>query len=242
MPTTTDMSPAAAGEPASLDLLAHELRTPLAAIVALAEVMRDEHLGPIGNDRYRGYASDIRDSAEHALEVLAAILGPAAGRDESIAADSKPDDIDAALVVEGCVSALTPLAVQRGIAIAAVRPELPARVRVDRRCLRQMLDNLLSNALRFTPPGGTVTVTTDVAGDGTTTITVADSGPGIAALAGSAQPPRMLRPHDGAGFGLPLVHALAAAAGGTVEIDSAPGRGTRIALVFRPMAGTAGYP
>jgi len=215
-----------------LATLAHELRTPLAAIMALAEAMRDERLGPAGNPRYLGYAADIYGSAEHALGVLTGMLEPGQPTLHVVKSDANA-------IILTCVSILRPLAersdIQLGHALAAGLPPVLA----DERALRQILLNLLSNALRHTPAGGEISVTTAYRVDGPVRIEVRDTGPGIsgedlAAIEAEIDSERQgLPPPAGAGgLGLPLVCRLAQANGAEIGIDSKPGRGTRVFLTF----------
>ena len=216
--------------------LAHELRTPLGAITVLAEIMRDERLGPLGSDRYRGYAADIFASAAHANSVLASFLDPVAGAGEpgSLAFV----ELDLAAVLAGTVSALEPLARRSGVLLRlSLDVPLPHLI-ADRRCIRQILDNLIANALKFTPPGREVTVAGRYGIGGPVVIEVADTGDGMTAAelargrAGDAAPEPLRRRSGGTGFGLPLVRALATASGATFGIDSTPGGGTRVTISF----------
>jgi signal transduction histidine kinase len=212
--------------------LSHELRTPLAAIVALAEIMRDERLGPLADARYRGYAGDIHDSALHALGVLSSFLEPGAGQ-----VGSPPmvfAEIDVAAVAASSVSAYVPLAERAGVRLALVAPPGLPHLVADRRSLKQILLNLIANAVRFTPPGGAVQVSAHYECGAALGIEVADTGDGMSEaelkrVLGSA--PGCGR-RAGSGLGLPLVRALAAANGGVLELESARGQGTRARVRF----------
>jgi signal transduction histidine kinase len=220
--------------------LAHELRTPLAAIAALAEIMRDERLGALADARYRGYAGDIHDSALHALGVLSSFLEPADARGKVLPMVFA--EIDVAEVAAGSVSALAPLARRAGVRLVLdAEPRLPHLV-ADRRSLKQILLNLIANAVRFTPPRGRVRVGTRYHCGGAVSLEVADTGDGMSAAelrrvlaAGAASGAAAASRRNGgagSGFGLPLVRALAAANGGSLEIESARGQGTRAIVRF----------
>lgn len=208
--------------------LAHELRTPISAVIAYAEVLKDEHFGPLANARYRAYARDIYQSARHALGVVDAMLGdPSQAGVRQLAFA----DLDPALVVEGCVAVARPLADGAGLTLEAdYAPGLP-RVIADEVSLRQMLLNLLTNAIKFARPGDRVRVAVACREDGPLDITVADTGPGmeLEPACGGDAPGRR---GTGLGLGLPLTRALAAANGATFAIDSAPGKGTVATISF----------
>lgn len=217
--------------------LAHELRTPLGAIQALAEIIRDERLGPLGNPRYRAYAADIHLSASHANAVLGAFLDPSAcsvdGTGPFVFAE-----LDMAALVPAGVSALEAIAVRSGVALDVVVPEGLPRVIADRRSVLQILNNLVSNALRFTPPGGRVRIALTYAPGGPVVLEIADTGDGMDAAALE----RLNRSLDGrgalsrrsgsSGIGIPLVRSLAAAGGADVGIESSLGHGTRVRVAF----------
>ena len=216
--------------------LAHELKTPLSAIAAAAEIMKDERLGAMGNARYRGYAADIHDSARHALSVVDRILGgsaPDAGRGalEFV-------QLDANALVESSISALLPLADQAGLELSADLDQGLPRIVADAVSLRQILLNLLANALKFTAAGGAVKVVTRCAADGPITIQVRDTGSGMTgaeiarSLSAPARPGRSRGRAGGLGLGLPLVRSLAEANGARLTIESTPGRGTAATITF----------
>jgi signal transduction histidine kinase len=204
--------------------LAHELRTPLSAVIACAEILKSEHFGPLANVRYRGYAGAIYDSARHALGVVDGALH---GDPTRLGVPAMAfTDIDPASVAESCLAVARPLAEKAGIELSSdCAPRLPHLV-VDEGSLRQMLLNLLGNAIKFSRRGDRVSVAILYEGDGPLSITVADTGPGM----DSAAP--ALNAAAGLGLGLPLTKALAAANGAKVVIDSTPGHGTCVTILF----------
>ena len=218
--------------------LAHELRTPLSAVIAYAEILKDEHFGPIANARYKGYARDIYDSARHALSVVDSLLRGDPSR--SIVPPLAFADLEPVRVVESCLTVARPLAERAGLVLGAqYAPHLP-RIVADELSLKQMLLNLLANAIKFARPGDRVTIAVACDGGGALHISVADTGPGMAggedaSCAKSAAKPAAARSEGaGLGLGLPLTRALAAANGATLAIESAPGQGTRATISFGP--------
>lgn len=235
-----------------LSRLAHELRTPLAAIASLSEVMRDERLGPLGQEplgqaRYRSYAADIHESAAHAMRVLSGFIEapsidkPADRAGEGGGRHVLPMDfveLDLAEVLAVSVSTMQPLASQSGLSLEArIGGALPHLI-ADRRSVRQIIDNLVVNAMKFTPPGGRISLDARYTVGGAVVLAVADTGDGMTpeeldrARSGVTAPEPVRRRSGGTGFGLPLVRALAAASGAGFAIDSAPRQGTRVTISF----------
>ena len=230
--------PSARAEPLPVALdawLAHELRTPLSAVIAYAEILKDEHFGPLASARYKSYARDIYESARHGLGVVDSLLRGDLTR--SLVPPLAVAELEPARVVESCLTVVRPLAKRAGlILLAEFAPDLP-RVVADELSLKQMLLNLLANAIKFARVGDRVTIAVTRVGAGLD-ICVADTGPGMAANGALApwanpSPAGMLR-GDGAGLGLglPLTRALAAANGAAFSIQSAPGEGTRATIAF----------
>jgi hypothetical protein len=203
--------------------LAHELRTPLAAAIAYAEVLKDERFGPLANGRYRDYAHNVYESARHALGVVESMLG---GDPETTSAQEFAfADLDAAAVVESCLAVARPLAEEARLRLEArLEPRLP-RIIADEVSLKQMLLNLLTNAIKFARAGDSITLSVASELDGPLCLRVSDTGPGI-------DPSAPKRRKAGLGIGLPLTRALAEANGATLTIDSAPGRGTQVTIAF----------
>ncbi len=215
--------------------MSHELRTPLNAIIGLSEMIDGEILGPVGNEHYRSYAGDINTSGRHLLGIIDTILDLAkveAGKIELHMRNVPLDDI----VLE-VVRIMTPQAEVAGLQLdVAISPELP-RVRADVLAIRRILFNLLSNALKFTPSGGTVTVSLQRSAGSEIELSVTDTGIGIA----PEHLPKLMQPFvqfddvyrrkfQGAGLGLALVRSLVEPHGGTVTIASTPGKGTCVTV------------
>jgi len=218
--------------------VSHELRTPLNAIIGFAEVMHMELLGPMGNPQYRGYVGDIHDSARHLLGLINDILDVAkieAGRAE-LTETTVPVralfDAVARLIRERSVRAEVRLDVD-------MQPDLPPLF-ADERKLKQILINLLSNSVKFTPAGGAIRMNAALdPADGDLVITIADTGIGIAPEDitrvmepfGQVDNP-INRKFRGTGLGLPLTKGLVELHGGSFAIESTPGVGTTVTLRF----------
>ncbi len=228
-----------------LATLAHELRTPLSAIVSMAEIMRDERLGPMSNARYKTYAGDIHDSARHTLDLITSTLSEARTGSQTAAPKLDFTGVNLNELIRSCSSAMEPIAARAGITIAAELVAEAPLVIADRRSLRQIILNLLSNALRFTAKDGTVRLTTSATDDGRVRLDVRDNGAGMSqdeisgVLAGRpSTASRTTRaaghvPGDtGSGFGLPLVRRLVLAHEAELLFDSQPGHGTCASVIF----------
>jgi two-component system cell cycle sensor histidine kinase PleC len=218
--------------------LSHEMRNPLNAIIGFAEIMREGHFGPLP-DRYQGYAADIHTAAEHLLSLTEDLLD--AARVEAGAMRVTPELLALGPIVEECARILRPTAAQADVALMVGADALPP-VTADPRSVRQILINLISNALKFTPAGGVVRITAGMEGDGVA-VTVADTGIGMneAELKLALEPFGQVegehqKGKKGAGLGLPLVKALAEANGAAFVIASVKGEGTTVRVVFRSAA------
>lgn len=231
---------AAAGNQAKSQFLAvmsHELRTPLNAVIGFSEMMLREIYGPLGDRRYVGFAETIASSGQHLLGLIDDVLdfsGLDAGR-----LQLHEDEVDVAALLAGSVRMLERQAETAGVRVVADLPaDLPA-VLADPRRLRQVALNLVSNAIKFTPTGGTVTVSASDGADTGLTITIGDTGIGIAAedipraLERFAQVDnRFSRRFEGTGLGLPLSKRLVELHGGVLSIESTVGAGTVVTVTL----------
>ncbi|MDZ7712998.1 MAG: PAS domain-containing protein [Rhodovibrio sp.] len=216
--------------------MSHELRTPLNAVIGFAEVIEGQLLGEIGNPRYRAYASDIRESGQHLLSLINDILDHAkieAGRREL-----HEEWLRIAELIHGTVRLVRERAHDRGVHLDVLPADGLPRVFADQRGVKQILLNLLTNAIKFTPENGRVTVRAEAGADGLS-LEVADTGIGIAeddiekAMAPFGQADNWLtREHEGTGLGLALCKQLTELHGGTLDLDSAPGQGTRVRVTL----------
>jgi PAS domain S-box-containing protein len=229
---------AEAASAAKTDFLAqvsHEIRTPLHAILGFAEVMLEERFGPIGNERYKDYLKDIHASGSHVMSLADDLLDLSkieAGKLELAFAA-----VDANSVIRECVSLMQPQAArERVIMRVSLHDSLP-RVMVDERSLKQIMLNLMSNAVKFNEPGGQVIVSTAVDSAGQAVIRVRDTGVGMnenevgLALAPFSQVSKAAA-KGGAGLGLPLTKALVEANKAEFSIKSRREQGTLIEIAF----------
>jgi signal transduction histidine kinase len=230
---------AAAGSQAKSQFLAtmsHELRTPLNAIIGFAEMQVMQVFGPLGDQRYHGYANDILASGKHLLGLINDVLDFA--KLDVGHLELQEEDVDLAASIAECANMMARQAEAAGVRLDADPSAGLPRVRVDKRRLHQILLNLLSNAVKFTPRGGAVRVSA-ARGDGGLILTVADTGIGMAAedipkaLERFGQiDSRLSRAYEGAGLGLPLAKQLVELHGGSLAIKSAPGRGTTVTITL----------
>lgn len=218
----------------------HELRTPLNAIIGFSELLSGEGGLTLGPDRQREYAGLIHQSGHHLLDVVNTLLD--ISRIQSGSFDYKPEAMDAAELIRSCCNLMN-LKAGQGQVTLVTQPSGPMEIVADPRACRQVIINLLSNALKYTAPGGAVSVGLRREVDGLE-ITVADTGMGIAAddlprlgtpffQAGSGG---YARTHEGTGLGLSVVQGLVGLHGGGIRIESAPGVGTAVTVTL-PYAG-----
>lgn len=220
-----------------LATISHELRTPLNAIIDFSEIIKNQMFGPIGSTRYRGYVDDIYGSAVHLLSLLNDLLDLAkaeAGKQELY-----EDKLDMGEIAEICRRLMAERAHDVGVRLEVVDRFGGCLFRGDERKMRQIILNLLSNSVKFTPSGGLVTIDVGISEKGGLQLVIRDTGIGIAAagIAKALEPfgqisGVMTRETGGTGLGLPLTVKLVELHGGTLAIDSAPGNGTAVTLNF----------
>ncbi len=217
--------------------MSHELRTPLNAILGFSQVMRDELLGPLGTARYREYADDIHRSGALLLNIINDVLDLAkleAGKVElREVAFSLPG------AIRECARLVRDRAREGALTLDLAVADSDPWIVGDERIIKQVILNLLTNAVKFTPPGGRVCVSIEDSAAGGIVIHVADTGIGMAeediprALAPFGQiDSAFTRGHAGTGLGLPLAKSLVELHGGSLTIQSAPGDGTDIAVAI----------
>jgi len=221
-----------------LATMSHELRTPLNAILGFSEVMKGELLGPIRNGSYKEYAANIHDSGRHLLQLINEVLD--LSRIEAGRYELQEAPVRLAGVAEECLRLLNLRAESKGLRVALVAARELEPLWADERAIRQICLNLLSNALKFTPSGGEITVTVAATPEGGQMLVVKDTGPGIP----KEEMPRVMQAfgqgslaqqtaEGGTGLGLPIVQNLVRLHGGAFRLRSALRKGTE-AIVWLP--------
>jgi signal transduction histidine kinase len=216
-----------------LATMSHELRTPLTSVIGYSEMMLEGLGGPLTAEQ-REYLGIIMEKGENLLQLITSILDISkieAGRVRLVLSE-----VDAGQLMRDAVATILPLARKKGLKVACEPGELP-RIQADRDKVRQCLVNLASNAVKFTPAGGAITVTAQVVQPEVLAIHVTDTGVGIPEdllprvfdvfyqVDGSST-----REYGGAGLGLAIVKSYAEAHGGEVRVRSEPGRGSTFSL------------
>ena len=219
--------------------MSHELRTPLNAIMGFSEVIKNELFGPVGVPQYKQYAIDVYDSGAHLLAIINDILD--LSKVEAGKFDLNETEIQVGDLCRSVLHIVKGRADEGGITLVKGLPDNLPYLLADPRTLKQMLLNLLSNALKFTRSGGTVDLVVSLTDDGGFRFDVRDTGVGIARehFATVLSPFGQVdtahaRDHQGTGLGLPLVKAFIEMHGGRIELDSEIGEGTTVSLFFPP--------
>jgi len=215
-----------------LAIMSHELRTPLNAILGYADLLDAETAGPLV-DGQRGHLDRIRTAARHLSSIIEEILAYArleAGRERLV-----PEPVELGTIMGEAADLIRPAMAERGLDLAVVVPERPHVVATDAAKLRQIVLNLLGNAMKFTDHGG-VRLRLEVR-NGIALLRVRDSGVGIAPehLERIFEPfwqveQNSTRRAGGTGLGLAVTRRLAELLGGELEVESAPGRGSTFTL------------
>ncbi|NMM43884.1 HAMP domain-containing histidine kinase [Rhodospirillaceae bacterium KN72] len=221
--------------------MSHELRTPLNAIIGFSQILEGEHLGPLGNENYRDYVKMISQAGKAQLALVDGILTIADAGNDHLYIDTTASACDIVALVGSCVQKRQCDAEKKKISLEYDAPENDAMFLCPPKTVSRIFDNVLSNALKYTDKGGSVRVTvTENEAAGTFSITVSDTGIGM----DQALLDRVLNPFEsnglnpytarsGAGIGLASANNLINRCGGSLSIDSTPGQGTTVTLLFR---------
>jgi signal transduction histidine kinase len=227
---------ASTSKSAFLASMSHELRTPLNAVLGFSEAMQQEIFGPLGSARYKEYLGNIHDSGSHLLSLINDILDIA--RYDAGQGELQEELFDPARLISDTIAMMSAQASKAQVALMGdIASDLPC-LKGDKRRIRQVLLNLVSNALKFTPPGGKVTAHAfrDERGF---VLQVTDTGIGIAhsdfhkVLEPFGQVDSSLaRKYDGIGLGLPLTRQMVELHGGSLDLDSMVGHGTTVTIIL----------
>ncbi|AYG65256.1 MULTISPECIES: ATP-binding protein [unclassified Rhizobium] len=217
--------------------VSHEIRTPLNAIIGFSDMMAGERFGPIGHSRYVEYATDIGRSGRHVLDIVNDLL-------DISKIEAGEMDLDFASVglneaITEAVSLVQPQANSQRVIIRTALSQSVPNVVADLRSIKQIALNILSNAIRFTPSGGQIVVSTAYEGNGNVVMRIRDTGVGMtrSELEQAMKPFRQVATNarkrgDGTGLGLPLTKAMVDANRATFSINSAPNEGTLVEITF----------
>ena len=220
-----------------LATMSHELRTPLNAILGFSEVMKNEIFGEHANGAYKEYSADIHGSGQHLLNLINEILD--LSRIEAGKYELNEEALSLGGIVDDCQHMLALRAKAKGQSIRALsEPDLP-RVWADERAIRQVVLNVLSNAIKFTPQGGEITIKVGWTATGGQYVSVADTGPGIP----ENEIPIVMQSfgrgslaiktaEQGSGLGLPIVKGLIDLHGGGFSLKSRPRAGTEVTITL----------
>ena len=222
--------------------MSHELRTPLNAVIGFSDMMRHELLGPVGNPQYLSYAVDIHSSGEHLLGLINDILD--ISKIEAGEMELFDEPVDIAQIVRSSLTLVKNRAEDGGVRLQNRASETLPDLNADERKIKQIIINLLSKAVKFTPADGTVTVEADIGDDGGFSIRVLDTGIGIAPedieqvmKAFTQVDSTLARKFEGTGLGLPLTKALIELHQGTLGLTCEQNVGT-VATVRFPASRT----
>ena len=222
-----------------LGTMSHELRTPLNAIIGFTEIMKEGVMGPIDNPQYRSYVADIHFSSTHLLNLINEILDLTKAEAGKLDVQEKVFDLHD--VVAAVVRISGPPTAKAGVTAKIDLPADLPLLRADEGKTRQVFFNLISNAVKFTPRGGRIDISGRFDPERGLSVTVADTGIGIAPedLDRVFEPfvqvdSSLGRRHQGTGLGLPAVKGIMELHGGTIELQSTVGRGTAATITFPP--------
>lgn len=217
--------------------ISHEIRTPLGAILGFSEVMSEERLGPVGNERYREYLKDIHASGQHVMSLVNDLLD--LSKIESGKLDMSFTSVDINQIAEECIMLMQPVAAREHVVLRrSLAANLPPVV-ADERSLRQIMLNILSNAIKFNVSSGQVIVSTALTDSGHAVLRVRDTGTGMSedevqlAMEPFRQLPNAAQKR-GTGLGLPITRALIEANRASLVIRSRPNEGTMVEIAFPP--------
>lgn len=219
--------------------MSHELRTPLNAIIGFSEMMMNEAFGPLGNSKYNEYLSDVFLSAKHLLEIINEVLDMSKIEAGKIELDEQ--DVDLNTLIQTLVRIMNSRILNTKIIIKETYQEDLPKLYADPRLLRQILINLITNSIKYSIYGGTISIQTALNNKNEIEVTVSDQGVGIPKdrIKDAMEPFGQIHDpsthsdvYQGTGLGLPLAKAMVEMHGGDFKLDSEEGKGTTIIMSF----------
>lgn len=219
--------------------VSHEIRTPLNAIIGFADLISQERFGPTGHPRYVEYAHDISKSGRHVLDIVNDLLD--ISKIEAGQQELDFQSVNLNIEINEALSIMQQIANENRVVTRSSLPSDVPNVVADQRSIRQILLNILSNSIRFTPAGGQIVVSTSLENDGHVLLRIRDNGIGMtrAELERAMQPfgqvgQETRQRGEGTGLGLPLTRAMTEANRAKFDIVSSPGEGTLVTINFPP--------
>ncbi|MFD2206022.1 sensor histidine kinase [Kiloniella antarctica] len=213
--------------------MSHELRTPLNAVLGFSEILERELFGPIGTLKYKEYAADIQTSANFLLEIIGDILDISLVEAGKISPE--PEKLPVSKLMGCCVQLVKSKANEKQVFYQVVEPTEDYYIFADKQHVKQILTNLLINAIKFTPADGEIIFYTEITKNKFIDFVIKDNGIGISKenLDKVFEPfsqveDSMTRSHEGVGLGLSLAKRLASAQGGELRLESVLGQGTTV--------------
>lgn len=227
-----------------LATMGHELRTPLNAIIGFSDMMLRAPFGPLGSPQYDEYCADIHNSGTQLLSAINDILDIV--KSESAGDDQDLYEVGFGELMRRVIDAISAEAASEGIEITNEVPTDGFKIRVDERKISRALSNLLSNALKFTEPGGEIRLEMTAIENESLALSISDTGTGIS----EEDLPRIMEPFEqadsslsrdfeGLGLGIPLARALIQLHGGKIVLTSESGRGTTVQITLPMVSGNA---
>jgi signal transduction histidine kinase len=236
MQTELELKAASEAKTMFMGNMSHELRTPLNAILGFSDIMKEQTFGPLG-EKYADYAKDIHESGTHLLKLINELLD--ISRIETGHLTLTEEDFDLAISITACLNMLEAQAKERLLTLTSDIASTMPLLHGDQTRIMQILINITGNAIKFTPPGGVVSVKAFATPEGALQVSITDTGIGIAPAdlervfdAFAQVDNNLARAHEGAGLGLPLAKLLTERHDGTLDISSSPGQGTTVTIIF----------
>lgn len=217
--------------------MSHELRTPLNAITGFSEILAGEMLGPMGNDTYKGYAEDIGRSAKHLTNLIQDLIDVSQIETDSLAL--REEEVDVGNLIQDCIKTVIGNASAKSVTVRSdIEVDIPTLF-VDETRIKQVLLNLLTNAIKFTPSGGDIVISAKTGNERKIVIAVRDTGEGIPDVVKERifEPfNRSINPNlqsqEGVGLGLSIARSLIELHGGSITVVTALGEGSTFLVTF----------